>query len=70
MRLQEVVKNELKVQTVWADDGSPGCSAKWHSSKDDVCWVYHQSRGRCPLHRLLCLAKVFHVILVSKKCLV
>ena len=34
------VKNELKVQTIWADDSSPGCSAKWHSSKDNVCWVF------------------------------
>ena len=34
------VKNELKVHTIWADDSSPGCSAKWHSSKDDVCWVF------------------------------
>ena len=40
MRLQEVVKNELKVQTIWADDSSPGCSVKWHSPKDDVCWVF------------------------------
>ena len=34
------VKNELKVQTIWADDSSPGCCAKWHSSKDEVYWVF------------------------------
>ena len=34
------VKNELKVQMIWAADSSPGCCAKWHSSKDDVCWVF------------------------------
>ena len=34
------VKNELKVQTIWADDSSPGYCAKWLSSKDDVCWVF------------------------------
>ena len=48
------VKNELKVQTIWADGGSPGCCAK---RRRLLGFHHHQSRGRCPLHRPLCLAK-------------
>ena len=55
------VKNELKVQTIWADDSSPGYCAKWHSPKDDVCWVFiiirvevavlFTSRGKERIHK-------------------
>ena len=63
------VKNELKVQTIWADDGSPGCCAKWHSSKDDVCWVFIIIRLEVAVlfTALFAWQKDFHVILVSKK---
>ena len=68
------VKNELKVLTIWADDSSPGCCAKWHSSKDDVCWVSIIIRVEVAVlftAFFSCLwQKVFHVILVSTKCLV
>ena len=66
------VENELKVQTIWADDSSPGYCAKWHSSKDDVCWVFIIIRVEVAVlfTAFFVWQKVFHVILVSKKCLV
>ena len=72
MRRHESVKNEPKVQTIWADDSSPGCCAKWHSSKDDVCWVFIIIRVEVAVlfTALFVWQKVFHIILVSKKCFV
>ena len=66
------VKNELKVQTIWADDSSPGYFAKWHSFKDDVCWVFIIIRVEVAVlfTAFFVWQKAFHVILVSKKCLV
>ena len=66
------VKNELKVQTIWANDSSPLCCAKWHSSKDDVCRVFTIIRVEVAalFTTIFIWQKVFQVILVSKKCLV
>ena len=69
---KESVKNEQKVQMIWADDGSPGCCAKWHSSKDDICWGFIIMRVEVAVlfTALFVWQKVFHVILVLKKCFV
>ena len=39
------VENELKVHMIWTDDSSSGCCAKWHSSKDHVCWFSSSSES-------------------------
>ena len=53
------VKNELKVQTIWGgwQFSRMLCEVAFLQGRRLLGFHHHQTRGRCPLHRPLCLAK-------------
>ena len=53
------VKNELKVQTIWGgwQFSRMLCEVAFLQRRRLLGFHHHQSRARCPLHRLLYLAK-------------